>query len=262
MLSYSPRQEIGSFGERALMPLVFAELATRFKPKLVRDPASPVAAANGQYLLIRSDVYFAIAGHKAVAGELLEDVALAKRVKQAGGKIQFRYGGDQVRTRMYRSWQQMVEGWTKNLVLLFPDARILAWRRVSEFAAIVLSLLVGLTAMAAGKAILAGFCLVVFAVAITNFSVRVARSHAGLLDDVVALAGLPIFVWLLLRSASAHERGEIAWKGRVYSASESMGKVAASHLVDQPPTADTEGAVPVVAISPTQERNGLSDPKV
>src|SRR4029078_12593267 len=121
MLSYSPRQELGSLGERMLMPVVFAELATRFRPREVCDPASPIAAANGQYLLIRRDVYESVGGHGAVAGCLLEDVAIAQRVKEDGGKIRFRVGLEQVSARMYRNLSQMIEGWTKNLVLLFPD---------------------------------------------------------------------------------------------------------------------------------------------
>ena len=51
LLSYSPKQEVHSFAERALMPVIFAELAATYRPKDVCDPNSPVAAANGQYLL-------------------------------------------------------------------------------------------------------------------------------------------------------------------------------------------------------------------
>ena len=70
------------FAERALMPVIFAELATTYRPKEVSDPNSPAAAANGQYLLIRRDAYDAVGGHAAVAQAILEDVELAKRVKQ------------------------------------------------------------------------------------------------------------------------------------------------------------------------------------
>ncbi len=103
MLSYSPKQEVHSFAERALMPVIFAELATTYRPKEVSDPNSPAAAANGQYLLIRRDAYDAVGGHAAIAQAILEDVELAKRVKQAGYKLQFRQS-DAVSTRMYRSF--------------------------------------------------------------------------------------------------------------------------------------------------------------
>lgn len=135
LLSYSPFQELRGITERALMPLIFAELACTFRPREVCDPASAVAAANGQYLLIAREAYDSVGGHRAVAHDLLEDVALARLVKRSGRKLCFRFGADAVRTRMYRSWPQMREGWTKNLALLFPNAGALAAIRALEFVA-------------------------------------------------------------------------------------------------------------------------------
>src|SRR6202040_2188298 len=79
---------------------------------------SEAAAANGQFLMIRRDVYDAIGGHQAVAAEVLEDVALAKRTKSAGYRVWFASGVGVVRVRIYRSFQAMWEGWKKNLYLL------------------------------------------------------------------------------------------------------------------------------------------------
>ena len=137
LLSYSPEQEVHGFWEKAVMPVIFAELASTYRPSEVSDPASPAAAANGQYMLISREAYDAVGGHAAVATSLLEDVALARAVKASGRKIFFRYGGDAVRTRMYRSFAQLREGWTKNLVLLFPSPVRLAVLRLTEFVLIV-----------------------------------------------------------------------------------------------------------------------------
>src|SRR6266404_394477 len=126
LLSYSPEQEVHGFWQEAVMPVIFAELATTYRPSEVSDPNSPAAAANGQYLLISRETYDFIGGHAAVGGSLLEDVALARAVKSSGRRIFFRYGGDVVRTRMYRDFAQLREGWTKNLALLFPKPGWLA----------------------------------------------------------------------------------------------------------------------------------------
>ena len=133
LLSYSPAQEVHGLLEKAVMPVIFAELAATYRPKEVCDPASPVAAANGQYLLIRREAYDAVGGHAAVSHTLLEDVALAQAVKRSGRRLRFRFGGDAVATRMYRSWRDLREGWTKNLALLFPQTSALAARRGIEF---------------------------------------------------------------------------------------------------------------------------------
>ena len=133
LLSYSPEQEVCGLAQRALMPLIFADLATAYPPGEVSDPASPIAAANGQFLLISREAYDAVGGHAAIAADLLEDVALARAVKRSGRRLLFRFGGDAVRTHMYRNFRQMREGWTKNLALLFPATGALAWRRTCEF---------------------------------------------------------------------------------------------------------------------------------
>src|SRR5277367_1636015 len=65
LLSYSPEQEVQGFWERAVMPVIFAELAGMYRPAAVSDPGSPVAAANGQYLLILREAYNAVGGHAA-----------------------------------------------------------------------------------------------------------------------------------------------------------------------------------------------------
>ncbi len=104
LLSYSPKQEVYGFWEKPVMPVIFAELATTYPPQAVSDPASPIAAANGQYLMISRETYDAVGGHATIAADLLEDVALARLVKRSGRKIFFRYAPDAVRTRMYRSF--------------------------------------------------------------------------------------------------------------------------------------------------------------
>jgi len=57
LLSYSPEQEVKSFAERILMPLVFADLVRTYPPERVNDPNDPAVAANGQYILVRRQVY-------------------------------------------------------------------------------------------------------------------------------------------------------------------------------------------------------------
>src|SRR5277367_1407389 len=137
LLSYSPEQEVHGVWEKAIMPVIFAELASTFRPSEVSDPASTAAAANGQYILVSREAYDAVGGHAAISTSLLEDVALARAVKASGRKIFFRYGGDAVRTRMYRSFAQLREGWTKNLALLFPSPVRLAVLRLMEFVLIL-----------------------------------------------------------------------------------------------------------------------------
>jgi glycosyltransferase involved in cell wall biosynthesis len=120
LVSYSPEQEMETWWERAVIPFVYCALANRYSYASVNNPELPDAAANGQFLMVRQSVYTEIGGHGAVAGEMLEDVALAQAIKAADHRIYFSAPVGVVRTRMYRSFRAMWEGWTKNLYLLFP----------------------------------------------------------------------------------------------------------------------------------------------
>jgi glycosyltransferase involved in cell wall biosynthesis len=222
LLSYSPKQEVHGFWERALMPVVFAELARTYRTIDVNNPKSRVAAANGQYLLIRRNVYDWIGGHQAIARVLLEDVELAKRVKQSGRVIRFRYGGDAVRTRMYRSFSQMREGWTKNLAVLFPHPVRLALIRSIEFLLIVLGMFGLCAGVLLGSRVLGGAGVFLLLTMFADFFQRVLRAHFGVLNTVLSVLGLPIFAVLLVRSAVQYRwRKRVDWKGRAYPVSPS-----------------------------------------
>jgi len=199
LLSYSPEQVVTTFAEKVVMPVVFAELAAEYPPEKVRDASSGIVAANGQYILVRRAAYEAVGGHAVVAHEILEDVALAKAFRRRGLRIFFRYGGDAVRTRMYRNWEQLREGWTKNLALLFPHPA----RRA---------------AMIAGWWLVAWLMLPLPVAAVALF-LRIRGANFGLGTTLLATAfGPPVFAYLLVRSERAHATGTVSWKGRDYKA--------------------------------------------
>jgi chlorobactene glucosyltransferase len=66
MLSVSPGQETPTWWEKAVIPLVYVQLAKLYRFDEVSDPSSTAAAANGQYILIRREVYERVGGHQAV----------------------------------------------------------------------------------------------------------------------------------------------------------------------------------------------------
>jgi glycosyltransferase involved in cell wall biosynthesis len=215
LLSYSPEQVVVSFAERSVMPVVFAELATHYPLAKVRDQNSGIVAANGQYILTRRGAYNAVGTHAAVAGEILEDVALAKAFRAAGFRVFFRYGGDAVRTRMYRNWAQLRDGWTKNLALLFPHSRRLALQSLVLWFVAWSSL--GLVAYGAATRSPAWIAFAVFPVLVYR---RIRAAHFTTSNNLIAIAlGLPIFAYLPLRSRKAHASGSVSWKGRGYDVS-------------------------------------------
>jgi glycosyltransferase involved in cell wall biosynthesis len=222
LLSYSPEQVVVTLAERAVMPVIFAELAAHYPPHKVRDQgssersssdqSSSTVAANGQYLLVHRAAYDSVGGHAAVATEILEDMALARRFRDARHRVYFRYGGDAVRTRMYRNWAQLREGWTKNLALLFPHPGFLAFQSLFWWCAAWAAL--GVAVSAAVREHWAWISLILFWLLVYR---RIRAAHFATVSNLLAITvGMPMFAYLLLLSRKAHQSGRVSWKGRTY----------------------------------------------
>jgi glycosyltransferase involved in cell wall biosynthesis len=216
LLSYSPRQIVTGFWQHAVMPLVFSELASVYPSKQVNDPVQSLAAANGQFILVERGAYFSVGGHRAIGEDILEDVALAHNIKRSSQIIRFRYAPEALSTRMYATTTAMIEGWTKNLALLFPKPVALALWRILD-----LLLFFGLPGLALGLYwLLPWQRSVIFLLWIRTlwrFYSRVARSNFPWYDVAISILGIPLFVYLLIRSVVHHRiRKNIAWKGRKY----------------------------------------------
>jgi chlorobactene glucosyltransferase len=114
-------QELGSFWEKVILPLVFLGLSFGFPADRVNDESKPDAIANGQFILIRRSVYETVGGHFSVRDRIDEDKAIAEVVKRAGYRLVLADGRALASTRMYTSLGEMWEGWTKNIYLGLRD---------------------------------------------------------------------------------------------------------------------------------------------
>ncbi len=227
MLSYSPGQIVSGFAQRAVMPLIFSELAVTYSPAKVNDPARPVAAANGQFLLVRRDVYDKIGGHEAVKSVILEDVELALLAKRRKLGLRFRYAPEAVSAHMYRSFGAMWEGWTKNLALLFNNALALAGMRLLQLGVLVaVPLLIWFfwwqmhqpsraASGVLGPQMAIAALLLVWLRALWGLYSRVSKSNFPFRDYVLAPLGIPLYAALLWQSWFRHTVvRQVVWKGR------------------------------------------------
>ena len=213
LVSYSPEQETRTWWEKALIPFVYTRLSHKYFYDEVSHPDSPAAAASGQYLLIRRQEYVRIGGHAAVAGEVLEDVALARLAKQAGVRLHFASGHGIMRVRMYRTFGAMWQGWTKNLYPLIGGTsravgselfRVVPWIPLLVLPLAMVHLIWGVL----GVALLAGRHAAYAA------DLRRNRFPAGL--ALYYLPGVVLYAVALLNSEWRYALGSVAWKGREY----------------------------------------------
>lgn len=218
LVTIFPALELITPIEKLVMPSIGALIAAIYPAEKVADPRDPLAFANGQLILIRRDIYEQIGGHGAVIDQILEDVRLAEAVKKVDGRICLADGRKIARTRMYESWPELVEGWSKNLFLLLGSSskRTLLW----ALGSILLSAL-GWIALAVAWI---PFGLITF-LWITGIQAFLrARGGAPPGWALIAPLGAIAVAYVLLRSMWLHlKKREVAWKGRRYSAHDQSG---------------------------------------
>lgn len=117
LLTVWPTQITVTWPERLVVPLMAMVIIGYLPVFMVHyTPSSPFAAAMGQCMLFRRAAYNAIGGHAAVKGEVLEDVALARRIKSARRQLRMADGNRLISCRMYSDWPGVRDGYAKNIL--------------------------------------------------------------------------------------------------------------------------------------------------
>ena len=172
-------------------------------------PRRSARVAFGPCLLTSAADLEAVGGFAAVAGEVVEDAALAQAYAGTGRRVHCLVGGDAVRFRMYPDGlRSLIEGWTKNLA---GGAARVAW----------LPLVGAISWVSAGLAIIVGVELSpAFGVAYAAFAAqlwwmlrRLGSFHP--LTAVLFPVPLMAFTLLFLRSLATRAlRRPVRWRGR------------------------------------------------
>lgn len=107
--------EMRSFWERVLVPQV-GELYTLLVGTMDSvNSGKGRAVANGQFLLIKRDLYMKVGNLPEVRGNVAEDRALAHACRERDNNVRLEYGRRLVRARVYSSFAEMWAGYSKTL---------------------------------------------------------------------------------------------------------------------------------------------------
>jgi hypothetical protein len=208
LVSPYPRQLAGTAAERLVQPLLQWSWLTFLPLRLAeRSPRESLAAANGQLLAVRRAAYDRAGGHAAVRAEVVEDVALLRAVKRAGGRGGVADGTALADCRMYSGWPDLREGYTKSLWSAFGSPAGAA----GVLGLMALAYLVPPIAALAGSRLgLAGY-----AAGVTGRVVAARRTGGRSWPDALAHpASVAVFAGLTARSLNRHRAGALTWKGR------------------------------------------------
>ena len=211
------RQATRTLWEELLLPDLGLAVAERLDLDAIGDPARPEAFLSGQCLLVRRDAYEAVGGFEAVAGSLVEDVALARRLKAAGGRLEVRLAPDLAAVRMYGRFGDLREGLAKNLAEVWgAGAGSLGWQAARALAGVApwLALAARPPARAARRMAVAGGLL--------QLTVRAGGRLVAGADPRLALTYPAADLVLLAVYADSVRRrrtgAPVTWKDRTYQA--------------------------------------------
>jgi chlorobactene glucosyltransferase len=223
LLSALPHQEIGSWAERLLVPIIPWALFSFLPLALAHRWRWPVLSASiGQYMLFRREAYEQIGGHAAVRQPAADDLALGRRVKAHGLRLRLMDGGERISCLMYNQAREVYEGLSKNLLAAFgylvpAFLFVWLWLGLVFWQPLVILGLTGLGAnlpppspLLAAAAVVAS--LLLWGLSYWRFGFRLWLVPIYPLSVLAA-------VWLALRSLLLTVRGRATWKGRTLAAS-------------------------------------------
>ncbi len=211
MVAPYPYQESGSWLERLIQPLVTWSWAATMPLAWAENSTRPsLSAANGQLLVVDAEAYRSVGGHAAVAGDVLEDIALMRAFKRAGMRTVTVDGSHLARCRMYVGPRQLIDGYSKSLWDAFngPAGSIgvmalLGWAYVLPAVAVI-------AAPRHRRVALLGY-----AAGVASRAMVARRTGERIFPDILAQpASIAAFIALNALSWQRHLRGTNSWKGR------------------------------------------------
>ena len=209
LVSPWPRPIAESVSERLVQPLVAWLWATMLPVRLAERSRRPsLSAAIGQFLVVTASGYRRAGGHAAVRAEVLEDIALLRAVKRAGGRGGPIDGSHLAACRMYDGWPALRDGYGKSLWAAVGGSPVAGLAAVAAMT--VVWVVPAGAALAGSRAGALGY-----AAGVAGRAVVAVRTGSRLWPDVLAhpLSVLALDV-LMVRSVIGHRRGTLTWRGR------------------------------------------------
>ena len=205
---------MGNFWEKLLLPpfIYFFKLIYPFA--LSNRPRSPIAAAAGGCVLLRSDTLRAIGGFESLREAIIDDCTLAQRVKRQGGRT---WLGLSREVRAIRPYETLANIW--NMVARTAFTQL----RYSKALLAVCTLMLALSFIAPLAGLLCGesatFAAALVALAAMSWSYRPTIKFYGLHPLWVATLSFAACLFLAMTWTSAwrYWHGERSrWKNRSY----------------------------------------------
>lgn len=118
ILALLPAVDAVGPAERIVLPVAASAFLMLVPPHQVPNPKHPSFCGVGAFTMVRRDAYDAVGGHAGAPLEAIDDMMLARRVKQAGFVNRVGRGGPGLHLRMYHGLGELVRAMRKNSAAL------------------------------------------------------------------------------------------------------------------------------------------------
>ena len=123
LLSIFPTQEMRTFGEQLLVPLINFVLLNLLPLRLVQLSKNLLfSAANGQCMVFDAASYRQNQWHEQVKANVVEDIEIMRAVKVWGGDGEVLLDRGFISSRMYSGFSEALEGFSKNVLVGFGNS--------------------------------------------------------------------------------------------------------------------------------------------
>jgi hypothetical protein len=213
LLSPYPHQVSITPAERITQPLVVWSWVTALPIRITERSHYPsMAAAVGQFLVVDARAYRISGGHAAVSDLILEDVGVLRALKRAGFQGAPADGSAVASCRMYTSWPEIYDGYTKSVWSAVQPSPV-AYALVSVMALAYVAPPV-FAVLGPGRAARA-WGVAGYASGVLGRYVVARRTGERIWPDVLAQpASVATFATLIMASLKRHRAGAITWRGR------------------------------------------------
>ncbi|MBM74633.1 MAG: hypothetical protein CMK59_04460, partial [Proteobacteria bacterium] len=221
------RLEVESFWERVLQPAVGALILAGNSLSQVNNPKlQDKNLANGQFIMISREAYDTIGQHSCVQSNILDDIGIARALSANNIPYHCLILNDLFSCRMYTSFSEIWEGWSKNL---FAGLRY-SWGNL--IAAVVFTFLfscLGPLILVSSFFLELPLELFYWGIVITLL-LQMTRVVADLRRDQPVIYGIThapaslLVCLMILNSGIRSTRGTVSWKGRNYKPSAQAAK--------------------------------------
>lgn len=211
-----PRQRTITTLHQLVQPLLQWSWAATLPLRIAERSARPsLVAGNGQFLVVDAEAYRRCGGHASVAADVLEDIALVRSIKRAGGRGGVVDGTHIATCTMYRDNSSLIAGYSKSLWAAFGS------RTNAALVGCVFALLfivpapAALWAWVSGSLTCASLWSAAYVAAVMSRLAVAVRTRSSRSAALAHPASIAVFLWLMARSWRAKSAGTLMWKGRV-----------------------------------------------